>query len=263
MPELAECEANRRRVEAQCLNRTIQSIETGETSHMDLPDEAERARLVGRQFTAARRHGKAIFAGSQAGPWIAASLGMTGSLRVYNADETPPDHARMTFVFEGDRRLAFCCPRKLGGLGVIDDPDRFISDKGLGPDAMDISAAVFSDVIGRTRGAVKSALMAQKKIAGIGNLWSDEALFQAGIAPGTRADTLSDARLAKLFASMREVLGLLLEADAAYHRIPDDWLFPHREAGTRCPRCDGSITRSKVGGRSAYHCTGHQSGARG
>ncbi|WP_135504256.1 Fpg/Nei family DNA glycosylase [Roseovarius aestuariivivens] len=258
MPELPECEANRRRVEDHCLNRTIEAIEMGETSHMDLPGDNARGQLMGRQFTETRRHGKEIFAGSKTGPWITVSLGMTGSLRPYDAGEAAPDYARMTFVFEGDRRLAFRCPRKLGWIRMIDDPDDWIAKTGLGPDAMDIDRENFRSVIGGTRGAVKSALMAQKKIAGIGNLWSDEALFHAGIAPDVRADRLSQTQLDLLFDKMREVLGLLLDANADYNHIPNSWIFPHRDEGASCPRCGGTIARKRVGGRSAYYCPGCQ-----
>lgn len=71
MPELPEAEANRRRIEAQCLNRTIASVRLGaDTEHVGLPDAAARESLTGRQFTEARRHGKTIFAGSKTGPWM-------------------------------------------------------------------------------------------------------------------------------------------------------------------------------------------------
>ncbi|MGK7651509.1 MULTISPECIES: Fpg/Nei family DNA glycosylase [unclassified Roseovarius] len=258
MPELPECEANRRRVEAHCLHRTIEAIKMGETSHMDLPGKNARGRLTGRQFTETRRRGKAIFAGSQTGPWIVVSLGMTGSLRPYEDGDTAPDHARMTFVFEGGRRLAFRCPRKLGWIRVIDRPDDWIAKAGLGPDAMDIDRDTFADRVGSTRGAVKSALMAQKKIAGIGNLWSDEALFHAGLSPDSRGDALTGDQLDTLFDCTHNVLGRLLDANADYSRIPKEWLFPHRQEGATCPTCGGTITRKKVGGRSAFYCPDHQ-----
>ncbi len=143
MPELPEAEANRRRIEAGRLRRTIEAVCLGpDTRHVDLPDEGARARLVGHQFAEARRHGKVIFAGSNSGPWIAVHLGMTGALRPIEAGDGLPDHARIVVAFEGSRR------------------------------------------VGGGRGAVKSALMSQKKLAGIGNLWSDEMLFQTGTPPG-------------------------------------------------------------------------------
>ncbi len=241
-----------------CLDRTIEAVELGEVEHMDLPGDNARQRLVGRQFTETRRHGKAIFAGSKSGPWIAVSLGMTGSLRPYDEGDGAPDYAKVTIRFEGDRRLAFRNPRKLGTMEVIDDPDAWIADHGLGPDAMQIGAEDFARVVGTTRGAVKSALMAQGKIAGVGNLWSDETLYRAGIGPDVRGDALDATTLERLHGEMRHVLGHLLDANADYSQIPDDWLFPHREEGACCPRCGGAIVKRRVGGRSAFYCETHQ-----
>ena len=258
MPELPECEKSRRKVADHCLNRTIEAVEYGEVSHMNLPGGNARERLVGHRFTETRRHGKAIFAGSKTGPWIAVRLGMTGSLRPFDADGEAPDYAKVTFVFEGDRRLAFRNPRKFGVLEVIEDPESYIAETGLGPDAMEIGADGFAEVIGGTKGAVKSALMAQTKIAGLGNLWSDETLFRAGVAPDATANRLSDDTLGQIYSEMRHVLSHLLDNDADYGTIPGDWLFPHRTDGADCPACGGTIRKSKVGGRSAFACDTHQ-----
>lgn len=137
MPELPEAEANRRRIAASCLNRTIVSV----------------------------RHGKVVLAGSRGGPWIAVRLGMTGSLRPHGPDDPAPDFARLVTAFEGGTRLALRCPRKLGSVEVAEGPDAFVAAAGLGPDALDIDRETFASRIGTTRGAVKSALMAQDKIA--------------------------------------------------------------------------------------------------
>ncbi|MFD1343880.1 Fpg/Nei family DNA glycosylase [Litorisediminicola beolgyonensis] len=260
MPELPEAEANRRRVTEHCLNRTIEAVRLGnDTTHVELPSASEREALVGRQFTETARHGKYIFAGSKTGPWIAVHLGMTGSLRPYTSGDAAPDFARITFEFEGDTRLAYRCPRKLGWVRPIDAPESFVAETGLGPDAMEIDRARFRAVIGATRGAVKSALMAQKKLAGLGNLWSDETLFRAGIAPDRTASGLDEGQLDSLYDEMRHVLGTLLDLNADYSKLPDDWLLRAREEGVDCPRCGGTITKTTVGGRSAYHCTEHQS----
>lgn len=263
MPELPEAEANRRRIEASCLNRTIEAVRLGnDTDHVDLPDAQARARLEGRQFTEARRHGKAIFAGSKSGPWIAVSLGMTGSLRPFDAADVRPDHARLVVEFEGDRRLAFRCPRKLGWVEVVDDPADYIAARDLGPDAMEIDVDTFANRVGGSRGAIKSALMNQKKLAGIGNLWSDETLFRTGIRPDRIASDLPRGRIDALFEEMRRVLAAVSETDMDYSRLPDAWLIAHRDAGAQCRHCGkGRIEKAKVGGRSAYYCPAHQSGA--
>jgi formamidopyrimidine-DNA glycosylase len=260
MPELPEAEANRRRIEAGALNRTVEAVRLGaDTAHVDLPAKAERDRLEGRRFTEARRYGKLVFAGAKSGPWIAVHLGMTGSLRVYDEAEGAPDYARIMIAFEGDRRLAFRCPRKLGWVKVIDDPGAFVAEEGYGPDALQIRQADFAARLGR--GAVKPALMDQAKVAGIGNLWSDEILFHSDTAPDARAADLSEARVGELFAAMHRLFGGALQVHADYSALPGDWLVHNRTEGADCPRCGGTIAKKKVGGRTAYYCPGHQKAA--
>ena len=258
MLELPESDAARRRIADHCLHRTIAAITLGEVSHVDVPDQSTLDRLVGTQFRATRRHGKYIFAGTHGGPWLHIHLGMSGSLRVYDDGDTAPDYARITVEFEGTRRLAFRDPRKFGTTAVIDDVDAFIAAKGLGPDAMEIGDNAFAQVIGGTKGAVKSALLDQSKLAGVGNLWSDEALFRCGIMPDARASDLAADRIARLHRAVQDIMGHVMAKNADYSQLPRDWLIHHREDGTDCPRCGGTITKKKVGGRTAYHCPDHQ-----
>ncbi len=258
MPELPECDMNRRRLAKDALNRTIEDVTLHEGEHVDLPTASERKRLVGRQFTEAHRHGKVIFAGSKSGPWIAIHLGMTGSLRPFCAAYGPPDYAKLVIEFEGDRRLAFRCPRKLGSVHVVDDPTAYVERSGLGPDALEIERDVFVERLGSSRGALKSVLMDQKKLAGIGNLWSDEVLFQAGIAPDVSGRDLNEDRLAGLHRTVRDVLSGVVKVGADYPKLPRDWLISHRDEGETCRRCGGSIRKKTVGGRSAFFCVGHQ-----
>ncbi|APE44645.1 DNA-formamidopyrimidine glycosylase [Sulfitobacter alexandrii] len=260
MPELPEAEAARARLESGALHRTIAGFALGEVTHMDLPDEASRERLMGTQFTRTRRHGKYIFIGSVDGPWLHIHLGMSGSLRVMDAGDELPDYIRLTVEFEGDRRLHFRDPRKFGRIEVIDDVDDFIAAKGLGPDALEIGDNAFADAIGRTRGAVKSALLSQKKLAGIGNLWSDEALYRTGIDPDARGSDLTQERIGTLHRATREILQSVVDTGATYSKLPDDWLIHRRDDGAACTRCDGTITKKKVGGRTSYHCPDHQTG---
>ena len=240
MPELPEAESNRLRIERDCLNRTIEAAEHGEdTSHIELPGDNEAARLVGHQFTQTHRHGKLIFAGSKTGPWIGVHLGMTGSLRPFDEEGGPPDYAKFVIRFEGDRRLAFRCPRKLGWVRVLDSPDEEIERIGFGPDALEISRDAFVETIGSSRGAIKSALMAQKKLAGIGNLWSDEILFRLGIGPERKGNELDESTLAKMYEEMRHALETVVGTQADYSKLPDDWLIRHRQQGAQCARCGG------------------------
>ena len=260
MPELPENEAQRLTLERECLNRTIEAVELGsDTEYIELPGDNARKRLVGHQFTQTRRHGKNIFAGSKTGPWMTVHLGMTGRLVPFDAPDEAPEYTKLLIIFEGDRRLAFRCPRKLGHVRIIDDVDEYIAGEDLGPDALEIDKASFLEALGTTRSAIKSALMKQERIAGIGNLWSDEILFQTEIHPETRADELCEAALGKMHTAMRRILHGVIDTEAHYSQLPRKWLIRHREKGAECRRCGGEIATTKVGGRTAYFCKDHQS----
>ncbi len=261
MPELPECEAARRRIANGALHRTIEGFSLGEVSHVELPSKTERARLIGTQFTRTHRHGKYIFAGSNNGPWLHIHLGMAGSIRVTDAGDDLPDYVRFSVNFEGGNQLHFRDPRKFGLVRLIDSVEDFIAEKDLGPDALEIGDNAFAETIGKSRGAIKSALLSQKKLAGVGNLWADEALYQTGIDPERKGDTLTSDQVRELYKSVRSILQAVVDTDATYSKLPEDWLIHHRADGDDCTRCDGTITKKTVGGRTSYHCPGHQAGA--
>ncbi|MEM7641307.1 MAG: DNA-formamidopyrimidine glycosylase family protein [Pseudomonadota bacterium] len=261
MPELPEVEALRRRIEDGALNRTIAAVRLGnDTAHIDLPGPDDRARLEGRQFTTAQRHGKYLFAGPKDGPWLALHMGMAGSVRVYDRHEHSPDYARLIVEFDGDRRLAFRDPRKFGWAKVVDAPEDEIDARDLGPDALDIDADTFADRM-TGRGAIKSALLDQSKLAGIGNLWADETLYQTGLHPQTKVADLTGDQIADLHRVSTRILRAVCDVDAHYAKLPDAWLIHRREAGRACTRCDGEIAKTKVGGRTSYLCPDHQMAA--
>ena len=227
----------------------------------DLPGEDACQRFMGTQFSRTRRHGKYIFVGTKDGPWLHLHLGMAGSIRVMDADEADADYIRFTVQFQGGTRLHFRDPRKFGHVQVVEDVDAFIAQKGLGPDALTIGDNAFITNVGGTRGAVKSALLSQKKLAGVGNLWADEALYRTGIAPDAKAADLASDRVQRLHGAVRDILQSVVDTDATYSRLPADWLIHNRADGAACTRCDGTITTARIGGRTSYHCPDHQVGA--
>jgi formamidopyrimidine-DNA glycosylase len=158
------------------------------------------------------------------------------------------------FIFAGNHRLAFDDQRQFGQIGLLNDIDEFLKTHALGPDALEIDRAEFRKIFGRHRGAVKSILMNQRLISGIGNIYADEILFRARIHPATEISRLSDKALTKLFRTTHYVLERAGAARADTNQMPRSWLLPHRGKGGKCPRCGRRLKSATIGGRTAWFC---------
>lgn len=259
MPELPDVATFERYLDATALHKTIAGVEVRDDRllHEVTADELG-ARLVGRTFAGSRRHGNVLFAllDGEVGGALALHFGMTGTLRYYRRADAEPEHARVVIRFANDFRLAIVSQRLLGEIRLADDVDTLVRNEDLGPDALrDLTdPAAFRAALAGHHGMVKPALMNQSILAGIGNVYSDEILFQARLDPRTSLDALDDAALGELFHDMRGVLEEAIRHGAEAAEFPGDWLTPHREAGEPCPRCGATIERVEVSGRGAYLC---------
>jgi len=256
MPELPDVEVARRRV-ARDLGERITRVEVNTPRVLIGTKPAGlRSALAGKTLRAVRRHGKHLFVQAGKDQWLALHFGMTGNLVHLTTRAPVPGHTHLTLDFADETRWVYSDPRLFGRVRLIDDPEEFIAAKRLGPDALDLDARVFSDALGR-RGIVKSALMDQSRIAGIGNVYSDEILYQAGIHPQTRVSALTPAQRQSLYRTMRSVLRAAIARGADPDRLPDDFITRHRHDGERCPR-GGRVARLSIGGRSTYYCPARQ-----
>ena len=243
MPELPEVESYAQFFAQHALGRTVARVRVLDDRVLAVRKPALVRALTGRRFTRVRRHGKHLFA--QAGDlWLRLHFGMTGDL---TADVER--FARVVFEFDDGGRIAFDDMRLFGVVDLVRDPDEFIRVRGLGPDPLEIGLREFRARIAGKRGAIKPLLLSQELIAGVGNLYADETLFRSGIHPRRGVDRLGDDDVKTLFANLQRVLR---EAIDGRRRM-----FP-REEGERCPRCDGTIRRAVVGGRTTYFCPLHQ-----
>ncbi len=254
MPELPDVEIERRYFEAHALHQAVArtSVPAPDVLEATSPARLQHA-LKGHAFVETRRHGKHLFARFDGRQWLHLHFGMSGRLD-YDEDDVRPAHACVVFHFRGHHRLAFVAPRRLGAVGLTADPRSVIEDRGLGPDALALSREAFLEAAAGTRRQAKAWLMDQSVLAGIGNVYSDEILFQAGIHPRRNLDELGEAERRALFETMHEVLEAAIEAQADPERMPEDWLLPHREDGARCPRCDGPVEQVDAAGRTARYC---------
>lgn len=259
MPELPDVEVFARTLGSTGLGRTVTGVEVLETGVLDEVSAGDLDRaLSGHRLEATRRHGKLLFVATRGGPWLVVHFGMSGSFTAFGSDEDPPHHARVLFTLDDGTTVAFVCPRKLGRVGLADDPEARIAADGLGPDplAEGFSAETFRRRLAGRRGMVKTALMNQSVVAGLGNEYSDELLFQAGIHPRTPVAALDGETLEGLYRRLADIVERAVAGGT--EDFPDGWLITRREAGTRCPRCGGEIERLVVSGRGCYLCPDHQ-----
>jgi formamidopyrimidine-DNA glycosylase len=255
MPELPDVEVFKQYLDATSLHQRIETVRVLAPEMLtDLTVEGLRDALEGREFDSSRRHGKYLFVNLDRGPSLVLHFGMTGFLDYFKDTDKEPPHERLLISFSNGYHLAYDCQRKLGEVTLVQSIDRFLEERQLGADALEIEFSSFADILSGKRSAVKSALMDQQHIAGIGNIYSDEILFQSGIRPQKKASQLDDNFVRKLFQAMKEVLAAAIESRANPEKFPKDYLIPHRRGDRTCPKCGAGIQTAKVSGRTAYYC---------
>lgn len=255
MPELPDVEIFKRYLDATSLHQRIDDVDVRNAYILKETSGRELARrLKGRSFESSRRHGKHLFVRADGELWLRLHFGMTGALQYFKNDEQAPRHARVVFVFANNHRLAFDDQRQFGQIGLLRDVDEFLKKRALGPDTLEIDLGGFKKMLGKRRGAVKSVLMNQRLIAGIGNIYADEILFRARMHPATEISRLNDKALTKLFRATRYILEKAIAAKADASQMPKSWLLPHRGRGGRCPRCGRKLKSSRIGSRTAWFC---------
>ncbi len=255
MPELPDVEVYRQYVDATSLHQEVEKVEIGAPRMLKaVAPRSLRSRLEGGQLNATRRHGKHLLIELSRGPWLALHFGMTGRLDYAKRADGAPRHTRLSIAFANGYRLAGIWQRRLGEIAVASDPDSFVADRDLGPDALEIEPAGLERLLAGRRGALKSALMDQSLLAGIGNVYSDEILFQAQLHPGREVRGLDGHDLARLHRAMRHVLRLAIERRADPEQVPRSWLLRRRGPNRRCPCCRAGLAQATIGGRRAYFC---------
>lgn len=257
MPELPDVETMRRYVDATSLHKKIVGVEVN-APRMLKGVSAGRfaANLENQRFESTERHGKFLFVELGADSWLVLHFGMTGHLeyRKNARKATPP--VRLLVRFSNGYELAGIWQRRLGRIGLTESPAALARDQGLGPDAYEPELALedFRRMVRGRRGSVRSALMDQGFMAGIGNIYSDEILFQAQIHPRAEARRMNGEALAQLHRVMRHVLRVAIERQADPERLPSSWLLPHRREGEHCPRCGATLRRIDFSGRTSFLC---------
>jgi formamidopyrimidine-DNA glycosylase len=252
VPELPEVEMFTRYFERHALGQTVAQVRVLDAR---ICGTRRLGRLVGRRFQGVHRHGKHFFA--DAGDvWLHVHFGMSGDF-AYSFDE-PPRYARLIFDFDNGAHLAYEDMRLFGVVDLTPSPDEYIHAHNLGPDPLEINLRAFRALLRKRRGGIKALLLSQRVIAGVGNLYADEALFRASIDPRRAVDRLSAHEVKSLFKNIRGVLEQAIGLKSRDADYPARFLVQHREEGDRCPKCGGTIRRATVAGRTTYYCPKHQ-----
>jgi formamidopyrimidine-DNA glycosylase len=277
MPELPEVETIARGLHKRVAGDTIQSIWLGEKPEPLKSSPREIARVLEQsKILQVRRVGKHIvFDLRQAsrgrvrdqrrGQWVI-HLGMTGRLQVAQPNDEIAKHTHAIARLASGREVRFIDPRRFGRLAVVES--RSSSSAGFeapGDEPLDSQAARFIELFRGRKTPIKSALLNQKLLSGVGNIYADESLFRAGIRPRRRAASLTREQLRKLHGAVQEVLREAIELGGSsvsdyVNADGEEGFFQlqHRvygREGEPCLVCGTPIKRVVIAGRSSHYCS--------
>ncbi|NLM41638.1 MAG: DNA-formamidopyrimidine glycosylase [Firmicutes bacterium] len=270
MPELPEVETVRRSLLPVVLAKPISSVDIfTERIVQNRPADEFRDLLVGRSFVDLTRRGKYLLFALEGGWELVAHLRMTGRLIYYSSPSIPlAKHTSAVFRFGAEGELRFEDVRKFGTLDLVPAGD-YRSVKGLytlGVEPLSEAFTLdrFQELVHGRKTKIKSLLLDQTKIAGLGNIYADESLFMAGIHPERSAESLTAEELERLHTAIREVLQLAIEHQGTTFRDYrtgfgregsfQNQLQIYGKKGEECPRCGVSLQYRKVAGRTSHFC---------
>lgn len=265
MPELPEVETIARGLREPLVGRQFTGVRVGWENLVARPTVEEFVRgLVGQRILGVKRRGKYLIFALAGGGSLIVHLRMTGRLLIKNSGDELDKHDHLIFELDDGQELRFNNVRKLGRVYLVDDEDEIVGRLGPEPLDDDFTSADFAALFSTRRGKIKPLLLNQRFIAGVGNIYADEALFAARIHPERRADTLTAEEIENLYHSIRQVLtqGIqnrgttfsdYLDAEGRKGRN-QEYLRVFRCTGRPCPRCGMTIERTVVGGRGTYFC---------
>lgn len=265
MPELPEVETTRRGIEPHVAGRRILRMDIRERRlRWPVAPGLER-RLAGRTVKSVSRRAKYLLLRTGAGTVIV-HLGMSGSLCLPPRETPPGAHDHWDMVLDTERVIRFTDPRRFGSLHLTKYPERHPLLAGLGPEPLEAStdgAWLYAKSRGR-RAPVKHFLMDARVIAGLGNIYACEALFEAGIHPFRAAGRISGARCELLAASIKAVLQRAIAAGGTtlrdfLHSEGTPGYFSQQLAvygreGLPCLRCSAPVRRADRGQRGTWFC---------
>jgi formamidopyrimidine-DNA glycosylase len=269
MPELPEVETVARGLQASLPGRLIRNVRLGKTDFIDDPAALERD-LPGSRIDSVRRYGKFMLFELQPrdpgnpGYSLQVHLGMTGRLVVTSPAAPVEPHTHVFFALDDGREVRYTDPRRFGFLRILADGAREALLLTVGLDPLAATEADFGGKIQTRRARIKALLLDQHVFGGMGNIYTDEALWRARIHPKRLGANLSAADVRRLYRSIRGVLTDAIQARGSSisdfvdsYGLPGDFQRRHRvydREGLKCFRCGALVRRAIVAGRSSYFC---------
>jgi len=267
VPELPEVETIRRQLAPHLEGRTILGVEILDPRWTrPHPPRAVEAGLRSRTVERLTRSGKYLVIGLSGGSYLLIHLRMTGALLLDPAQE--PRHTRVRFELDAGHRLVYIDPRRFGTGHLLPDErarDAYLAARiGIEPLSPEFTTERLRLLARGRRAPVKAFLLDQRRVAGVGNIYADEALFRAKIHPLRAAGSLTRPQLARLRDAVEQALQAGIEAkgasiddfrhiDGARGAFQDRFLI-HLRAGEPCVRCGAIVRKIVVGGRGTYVC---------
>jgi formamidopyrimidine-DNA glycosylase len=266
MPELPEVETVARDLRILLVGRTLVGLTRSRKALRLSWSKAWEAKLVGRRVEAVHRRGKWLLLELDGGAFLMVHLGMTGRFTVVPPESEAEPHTHLVFRLDNAHELRFRDARRFGSVTYFQDRaawETFLATR-LGPEPWNLKPAEFGGVLNNTKRAVKVVLLDQTVVAGVGNIYADEACFAARIDPRRSGDTLRPAEADRLLHAVRAVLDRAIEAKGSSIRdyvggagqpggYQDRFQVYGRKAEP-CPRCRTPIASVRLGGRSTHFC---------
>jgi formamidopyrimidine-DNA glycosylase len=265
MPELPEVETVKNELAPHIIGRCITGVTLLWDKIVKEPSPQEFIRGVTREkITGITRHGKYLIVGLSSGDKLILHLKMTGSLILGNKDNEMPKFTRAIIHLDNGQNIYFRDPRKFGVLKLVHNTKEI--DAKLGPEPLEdnFTLNIFTERMSNRKAPIKALLLDQKFLAGVGNMYADEALFIARIDPRRPSDSLKKSEIKRLYYAIRNVLIEGIKYGGAsivtyYH--PDGsrgtaqqhFNVAHGQKKS-CPVCGGAIERVVVRGRGSYYC---------
>ncbi len=288
MPELPEVETVRRGLERTIVGKRVSAVEVRVPKTFADPSAVIDAQLIGATVRSVERRAKVILIRLSTGLTLAIHLKMTGQLVVRTPVRTkamgtgfiaghpekayeqplPHKHTHVIVTFGDGTVLYFNDLRKFGWFRLYEAAavEQLFADAKLGPEPFSdaFSPDYFRSALASRRIPIKTALLDQKVVAGVGNIYADEALFEARVSPFRKASSLKNNEVAELYSAVKHVLELGIEyggttfnsyvnAEGTSGKMRD-YLKVYGRAGEPCRGCAGQVVRTKIGQRSAHYC---------